>query len=225
MNRLLFVILLIIAAGCIVYIATKPAPTDQTSQLNPATENAGSASGISNDHAESVDKESASQTDATQPKEPESEDSNADEANDTKVETMPDANQDKPAKYNTLTEDEKWVILKKGTERPGTGEYEKNKEKGTYCCRQCNAKLYSSEHKFVSNCGWPSFDDEFEGAVRRERDADGRRVEILCQNCDGHLGHVFEGEGYTDKNIRHCVNSVSMKFYANGVEPPAKIEK
>ncbi len=125
--------------------------------------------------------------------------------------------------YNELTKEEAYVILRKGTERAGTGEYELLMDPGTYICRQCNAAIFTSEHKFASHCGWPSFDDEIEGSVRRQIDADGRRTEILCNNCDGHLGHVFEGEQYTDKNVRHCVNSISMKFIPQGDELPARI--
>lgn len=114
--------------------------------------------------------------------------------------------------WNKLTPEEERVIVHKGTEYPGTGKLLNNKAKGIYTCKRCNAPLYTSESKFESHCGWPSFDDEIKGAVKRIPDADGMRTEIVCANCNAHLGHVFIGEGFTAKNTRHCVNSVSMNF-------------
>jgi peptide-methionine (R)-S-oxide reductase len=120
------------------------------------------------------------------------------------------------SQYNTLTPEERYVIEQKGTERPFTGEYDDFYEPGVYICRRCNAELYRSDDKFDAHCGWPAFDKEVPGAVKRLPDPDGYRTEIECANCGAHLGHVFLGERLTPTNTRHCVNSLSMRFVAAG---------
>lgn len=115
-------------------------------------------------------------------------------------------------KFNELTPEETRIIVNKGTEMPFTGEYVNHYEGGTFVCRRCNTPLFASQSKFDSGCGWPSFDDSLPGAVRRSEDSDGRRTEITCAACGAHLGHLFEGERFTEKDTRHCVNSLSMKF-------------
>jgi methionine-R-sulfoxide reductase len=118
----------------------------------------------------------------------------------------------KKMELKKLTPEEEAVIVRKATERPFTGKYDNFFEKGTYVCKRCGAPLYRSESKFDAGCGWPAFDDEIKGAVKRIPDADGMRVEIICAHCGAHLGHVFEGEGFTKTNTRYCVNSISMEF-------------
>lgn len=115
-------------------------------------------------------------------------------------------------KLNKLTEEEKDIILNKATEPPYSGKYDDFYKEGIYVCKQCEQPLFTSEAKFKSGCGWPSFDDTFKGSVKRVPDPDGIRTEIVCSNCGGHLGHVFEGEGFTKNDTRHCVNSLSIKF-------------
>lgn len=114
--------------------------------------------------------------------------------------------------FNSLTPKEKRVIEDKGTEPPFSGEYDNFYKDGMFVCRKCNSPLFSSKAKFDAGCGWPAFDENFPNAVKRIPDSDGNRIEIQCSNCGGHLGHVFEGENFTDKNTRHCVNSLSIKF-------------
>ena len=117
--------------------------------------------------------------------------------------------------WNRLTHFESHVLLSKGTEMPFSGEYNNFKGNGSFVCKQCDQVLFRSSDKFDSGCGWPSFDDEISGSVERIPDGDGQRIEIVCSNCKGHLGHVFRGEGFTEKNTRHCVNSVSIRFISD----------
>lgn len=121
-------------------------------------------------------------------------------------------NPDDSTTWRELSADEKYVIVDKGTEYPGTGIYVDNHEEGVYNCKRCNAPLFKSDTKFESGTGWPSFDAYVKGSVKEVKDADGYRTEIVCMNCDAHLGHAFYGEGFTKKNTRHCVNSISLSF-------------
>ena len=116
--------------------------------------------------------------------------------------------------FNGLTNKEKKIIVDKGTEQPFSGIYNKHFKKGTYVCRACKNPLYNSDSKFDSKCGWPAFDEEIPGSIKRSIDFTNGlvRTEISCIKCTGHLGHVFSGEGYTKKNTRHCVNSISLEF-------------
>ena len=127
--------------------------------------------------------------------------------------------------WSKLTPEEKRVIEEKGTEPPFTGEYDNFYENGTFICRRCNAPLFSSKSKFDAGCGWPAFDENFPDAVTRVPDSDGKRTEIQCKNCGAHLGHIFEGEHLTDKNTRHCVNSLSIRFIPKDKELPKIINE
>lgn len=127
--------------------------------------------------------------------------------------------------YNKLTPQEEDIIEGKGTEAPFTGEYDNFYEDGVYICRKCNAPLFSAEAKFDAGCGWPSFDENYPDAVKRIPDADGSRTEIQCANCGAHLGHVFEGEKMTEKDTRHCVNSLSIKFIPKGKDLPRMLQE
>ncbi|WP_286177780.1 methionine-R-sulfoxide reductase [Stieleria mannarensis] len=211
-------VIIALTCGCVdTPVASKPVVTEPT---EPVVLVGDSSAPETKPESASEPVKTTSSDEASNEKAPEPEKRTVTESNE---EPAPKQKLDFVKEYNALDRNAAYVILNKGTEPPGPGGYTMTKDPGTYICRQCNAQLYRSDDKFESHCGWPSFDDEIKGAVRRQRDADGYRVEIVCANCDGHLGHVFQGERLTEKNTRHCVNSISMKFIPQGKELPPKL--
>ncbi len=219
----------VISGGCsgpLAVATDSPADTPAEAEISLAVA-AGDESPRATEGQQAVEQPESDETAAGEPAAEPSKKTTPDEE-DVAVTESTDKSTDKQkvqlvTEYNSLDANAAYVILNKGTEPRSLGGFTMTKDPGTYICRQCNAQLYRSESKFESHCGWPSFDDEIKGAVKRKRDADGYRVEILCSNCDGHLGHVFQGEGFTIKDTRHCVNSISMKFVPKGKELPAKL--